>query len=259
MPTFAEDTLPPDLVHALLGRSVLRVREWGAASRQGSARSTNEDAYGERHRTAFAVADGMGGRQGGAVAARAAVDALLQRLGGEPGAIDWRAVITESNEAVRRAATAAGLQHTGAAAAALRVAGGRATLLHLGDVRAYRLDDGATQLTSDHNVANELARAHLDPTRLRFHPSELAALTVFFGDPDSASGFGIRSVNVAPGDRLVLCSDGVHGALGPDGWQAVAVLPSPTRVAEALVDAAVAAGSTDDATALVVAFEGGRR
>jgi protein phosphatase len=257
MATFAEDTLPPDVVHALLGRSSLRVREWGAASRRGASRPSNEDAYGERGRTAFVVADGMGGRAGGAVASRAAVETLLARLGGEPTAVDWRTVIIETNDEVRRAATDAGVQGAGAAAAALRIVGGRATLVHLGDVRAYRLDDGgATQLTSDHNVANELARARLDPRRLRFHPAELTALTVFFGDPDSAGGFGIRGVNVAPGDRLVLCTDGVHGALGPDGWQAAAGLSSASRLAEALVDAAVAAGSTDDATALVVAVGG---
>ncbi len=161
---------------------------------------------------------------------------------------------------MRAAAVTAGHERVGAAVAALRVAGGRATLLHLGDVRAYRIgDDGAVQLTSDHNVAQELARARVDPGRLRFHPAELAALTVFLGDADSASGFGVRSVSIAPGDRLVLCTDGVHGRLGPDGWQAVSQIGSPRRLAEALVDAAVAAGSTDDATALVVALGDGPR
>ena len=124
MPTFAEDTLPPDRGP----RPARPIRPSCAVSgvrpRAGFGALDQRGRYGERHRTAFAVADGMGGRHGGAVAARAAVDALLERLGGEPGAIDWRSVITESNEAVRRAATAAGLHHTGAAAAALRVAGG---------------------------------------------------------------------------------------------------------------------------------------
>ena len=82
---------------------------------------------------------------------------------------------------------------------------------------------------------------------------------MFFGDPDSASGFGIRSVNVAPGDRLVLCSDGVHGALGPDGWQAVAVLPSPHVSPRRWSTPPSRPVVPIDATALVVAFEGGRR
>lgn len=253
MSTFAEDTLPPDVVRALLGRSRLRVAGWGAASRTGTSRSANEDVAGGRGQ-AFVVADGMGGRAGGAIAARAAVDALLDGLDAR-GAVDWRSVVEQANTAVRAAAAAAGLEHVGAAVAALRLAGDRATLLHLGDVRAYRIgDDGAVQLTSDHNVAQELVRARLDPGRLRFHPAELAALTVFLGDADSAGGFGVRSVSIAAGDRLVLCTDGVHGRLGPDGWQAVSGIGSPQRLAEALVDAAVAGGSTDDATALVVAL-----
>ena len=255
--TFAEDTLPPELVRALRGEGALRIADWGAATRRGASRRANEDAHGERDRRAFVVADGMGGRPGGALAASVTVEELLGALGTPGRAVDWRQVVDRTNQAVRTAAERAGFDRVGAAVAALRVAAGRATVVHLGDVRAYRLGtDGAVQLTTDHNVAQELVRAHLDPARLRLHPSELAALTVFLGDPDSASGFGVRSVAVAPGDRLVLCTDGVHARLGPDAWHAAARLASPAHVAAALTDAAIAAGSTDDATALVVAFAG---
>ena len=203
----------------------------------------------------FVVADGMGGRPGGALAAATTVTTLLAALARPGGSVDWREAVTSTNDAVRGAAFAAGHERAGAAVAALRVTGGRATLVHLGDVRAYRLGaEGAALLTTDHNVGQELARAHLDPVRLRLHPAEMAALTVFLGDADSASGFGVRSVAVAHGDRLVLCTDGVHARLGPDVWEAVAAITSPRRAAETLVEAAIEAGSTDDATALVVTF-----
>lgn len=253
--TFAEDTLPPDLARSLAGGRSLQVDAWDASSRQGVTRSANEDAFGERDRRAFVVADGMGGRPGGAVAATTAVATLLDALAVPGRAIDWRAVVEATNDAVRRAAAAAGHARVGAAVAALRVAGGRATVVHLGDVRAYRLGaDGAVQLTTDHNVGQELTRAHLDPARLRLHPAELAALTVFLGDPGSVNGFGVRNVSVSPGDRLVLCSDGVHARLGPDVWQSVSAMSSPRQIAETLTEAAVAAGSTDDVTALVARF-----
>lgn len=255
--TFAEDTLPPDVARALLARGGLRAGAWGWVSRRGSGRAVNEDAHGVRDGRAFVVADGMGGRPGGAVAAHAAVGALLDSLAGH-GALDWSRVTAAANVAVRAAGSAVGHERVGVAVAGLRVAGGRATVMHLGDVRAYRLGtDGAVQLTTDHNVAEELLRVDVHPGALRLNAAELAALTVFLGDVDSAVRFDVRSVTVAAGDRLVLCTDGIHGRLGADVWADVSKLAEPQRIAEHLADAAVAAGSTDDATALVVAFENG--
>ncbi|MEO5899634.1 MAG: protein phosphatase 2C domain-containing protein [Ilumatobacteraceae bacterium] len=256
--TFAEDTLPPDVVDALLGRrpgTGLGVRGWGASSQRGSARSANEDAFGARGGRVFVLADGMGGRPGGAGAADAAVATLLDDLDTASADVGWDRVVANANRAVIARAVRDGHPRIGAAVVAARVADGRVTILHLGDARAYRLRDGdATQLTSDHNIAAEVERARVDPARIGLASTALSALTVFLGDPGSSDGFGVRSVTMAAGDRLVLCSDGVHAALSPDGWQTAAARTNPEDVAALLVEAAVAAGSTDDATALVIAF-----
>ena len=84
-----DDTLPSDLAQSL-GRSVrswaasdTSVSSWAAASETGRQRSHNEDAWGQHESSVFVVADGMGGRPGGAVAATAAVAALLDELSGD--------------------------------------------------------------------------------------------------------------------------------------------------------------------------------
>jgi serine/threonine protein phosphatase PrpC len=256
--TFAEDTLPPDVVAALLKRrptAQVGAQEWAASSTRGTSRQENEDAYGARDGRAFVVADGMGGRPGGAAAASAAVEALLDGIGGRAADVDWNAVVAEANRAVIARGQRDGHPRVGAAVVAARAHEGRVTLVHLGDARAYRLrDDGATQLTTDHNIAREVARTRLDAGSLGLGPSALAALTVFLGDPTSADGFAVRSVTMAAGDRLVLCTDGLHAHISPDGWRAAGELDRPDDVASVLVNAAVAAGSTDDVTALVIAF-----
>jgi PPM family protein phosphatase len=229
------------------------VKSWGAATQQGSARSANEDAWGQRGERAFVVADGMGGRPGGAEAAVVAVAALLdalERRPDDPAPIDWHATMVAVNDAVRASAMVSGYARNGAAIAALLLQGPRALIAHLGDVRIYRCRSGRDELlTTDHTVAEELRHAGIDPRRADLRPGELSALTAYLGDRDSAQGYSMRAITVAEGDRLVVCTDGVHRAMRPS-TSAIGALADPAA-AERLVAAAVAAGATDDATALV--------
>lgn len=249
-----ESTLPRDVAR-LLGSLPARparhvvARSWGAHSVRGTRREANEDAWGQRAARWFAVADGMGGRPGGAAAAEAAVGTMLDAL--EHGdRRDWHAAVTMVNDAVRGAAWAAGLDRSGAALAAVELHDARATIVHLGDVRIYRMRRGAAeQLTTDHSIAEELRR--LGVSRLRLRPAELAALTVYLGDPDSSRGFAVRTITVDDGDRLTICSDGVHRMAPASLWQALAG-EDDDAAAELLVRSAQLAGGTDDATALVV-------
>ncbi len=254
----AEATLPGDVAR-LLGDLPIRrsqhcgVVSWGAATRQGSARAANEDAWGQRATRAFVVADGMGGRPGGAEAAVVAVSALLDAVEhavAGPAPVDWQAIVVSVNDAVRASAMVSGHARTGAAVAALLLQGPRAIIAHLGDVRIYRCRAGRDELlTTDHTVADELRRTGIDPLRTDLRAGELAALTVYLGDRDSARGYSVRTITVADGDRLVVCTDGVHRTTPPDS--AVIQEMADSAAAEWLVTAAVASGATDDATALV--------
>jgi PPM family protein phosphatase len=261
--TFDEATMPFGVVR-LFGdlpsrhgrRSI--ATSMGAATACGVGRGHNEDCYGTRAERIFAVADGMGGRPGGAQAAVAAVAATLDLIE-RADTHDWRTVISAVNEAVRAQARAAGLDRSGAALGLVELHGGGATILHLGDVRIYRVRRGAVQrLTIDHTIADELAGSGLDPLHLGLRPTELAALTVYLGDSDSAERFAVRTITVESGDRLVLCTDGVHRHREPV-WPDLEER-SDAEVAGLLVSRAVDAGSVDDASAMVltIGFAGGQ-
>lgn len=258
---FDEDTLPPGIVHALGDIRPRRRRTyavtWGAASERGTDRDTNEDAWGQRGGRSFVVADGMGGRDGGADAATAAVGGLLDELAIDRDGVEWPEVIARVNDAVVRHGRTAGHRRVGAAAAALRYRSGRLTVVHLGDVRAFRIRHGQIELlTTDHTLAEELDRAGVPAGRERDRLArrQLAGLTTFFGDPGSSDGFAVRSLSVQPGDRIALCTDGVYRHVPVSAWRQAAQGSSPEGVAELLVGTARANGTTDDATALVVAF-----
>ena len=258
---FDDDTLPPDIIRAFGGihpphRATYAVT-WAAATEQGAARSSNEDVWGQRDGRSFVVADGMGGRQGGAGAAAATAGSLLDELAVDRDGVEWTEAIDRVNEAVLSHARTAGHRRVGAAAAALRYRGSRLTVVHLGDVRAYRLRHGQVELlTTDHTLAEELDRAGLpaDIDRARLNRHQLAGLTTFFGDPGSSDGFAVRNLSVQPGDRIALCTDGVYRHVPVNAWRDAARADAPDAVAEMLVGSARANGTSDDATALVVAF-----
>jgi PPM family protein phosphatase len=262
-PTLAEPTLPADVARLLGDIPVRRPRRctaasWGAASARGSARSTNEDRWDVRADRSFVVADGMGGRPGGGPAASCATRTLLDRADA-PAAdvsavIDWHLVLNDVNDAVRQQAEDAGHRRSGAALAALFLRGSRVTVVHVGDVRVYRVRAAAGELvTTDHNVREELARAGLDATKMGFGAAELGALTAYLGDPHSVDGFSVRNLAVAAGDRLVVCSDGVHRFVQPT-MQDLHRL-NDADAAQWLVRHAVQLGSSDDATAIVCTLD----
>jgi serine/threonine protein phosphatase PrpC len=258
-----DDTLPSDLARTL-GRSVrswamgdTSVSSWAAASETGLQRSHNEDAWGQREGSVFVVADGMGGRPGGAVAATAAVDALLEALAGDissrGAAVYWRQVLGRANEAVVAAGRRAGHDHVGAAVAIVHSGASGTVVAHAGDVRVYRLrGDAREAITSDHTVATELEFAGLRPDDVPDARGRLRALSSFLGDGEAWQAFSVRMLDIRRGDRLVVCSDGVHRHAAADTWRAAASTRSCQDLVDVLVTAARDARGPDDATALAL-------
>ncbi len=227
-----------------------------AASETGR-RSNNEDAYlASPELGLYAVADGMGGYEGGEVASRTALESLhayFRRLGadgidleGDEGAArdQVRMAIRIAHRAVARAAVG-DLAQMGTTIACMVVRGSRALLAHVGDSRVYRLREGELALlTRDHSLVAEMEAAGLSAAA---HMSHVITQAVGQGSsvrPD------LRVVDVIPGDRYLLCTDGLTDAMSP--FEIGETLSRRRGPAKALAAEAFALGSMDNITALVV-------
>lgn len=220
----------------------------------------------------FVVADGMGGHNAGEVASQLAVEAIHRFIAdsaADAADITWpfglevahSIDINRLTTAVRlanRKVYAEGSRHAelsgmGTTVVAALVSGDRLTLASVGDSRIYRLRDGSLeQLTKDDtwlaSVLGEKEAEEADPAHPLRH-----VLTSVVGTRDDVKP-GAREEQLVAGDTFVLCSDGVHGRL--DSASITKVLKaatSPPDQATRLVDEALTRGSSDNATALVIA------
>ncbi len=226
----------------------------GAATDVGRVREGNEDAYlVDDAMGLVAVADGMGGHRGGEVASATALEALRAAIThGRP----LRESMEDANEAVfTKSLTDDELRGMGTTlTAATLVTGGTVLVGHVGDSRAYLLHDGVLrQLTVDHSLVEELVReGRLTADEAAVHPQRSIITRALGVDPSVE--VDVYSVELAPGDRLLLCSDGLTGMV-----QAEIIAGTlrreedPARAAAALIDAANVAGGEDNITAVVVA------
>jgi PPM family protein phosphatase len=227
----------------------------GARSDVGRVREGNEDSF-MVHAPLFAVADGMGGHQGGEVASQLALETLgrLTLEDSRDTAPNLADAVREANRAVlQRASTDPGLHGMGTTLTAVVAGANRVFLAHVGDSRAYLLRDGRLeQLTEDHTVVESLVQeGRLTRQEAEIHPqrSILTRALGVEGDIDVDE----RSEEVQPGDRILLCSDGLTGMVPePEIQRILAELDDPQRAADALVDAANDAGGQDNITALVL-------
>jgi PPM family protein phosphatase len=231
-----------------------------AGSDVGLARSGNEDSY-FCGRTMFAVADGLGGHQGGEVASAAAV-APLAALDGhsfanpDEAAEALAAAVRDANEAILdQAAGDPDLWGMGTTLTAAALAGDdRLQLAHVGDSRAYLLRDGTLeQLTIDHTVVGELVRrGRLTPAQAAIHP-ERSILTRAVGLDPTVPVDLPDPLELRAGDQVLLCSDGLTEAVD-DGRIAelLAAAGDGDAACRSLIDAANAAGGPDNVTVVLL-------
>jgi len=239
--------------------------EHGSATDVGLVREVNEDSF-LADAPVFVVADGMGGHDGGDVASGIAVQ--------EFGALVGRSFSLEEGidaivEALRRADTRIGEYaedqrarghldfHSGTTAVVALVvqapAGPQWLLANLGDSRVYRFFEGAlTQVSVDHSLVQELVDAgRLSVEEAEQHPDRHVITRALGGVASAVPDF--FHMMLPPGTRLLLCSDGVSGMI--DGAAMAQILGEQGDARDAarrLVEAAVAAGGRDNATAVVV-------
>jgi len=233
------------------------VLELAAASDRGPVRAENQDAWAllpldPRPGCALLLADGMGGHADGAAAAYLAVHGAgtVLRASLEPHR-SLADAVAEGNESIARHRAARGGLVTGTTLVAAVVGGGRASLANVGDSRAYLLRDGALlQITVDHSwVAEQVRAGQLSAAAVVGHPHRSLLTRALTGDAVEVDLF---STDVAPGDVLLLCSDGLWEPLDDARLGAMLCDPEPLdRIAAAVCDAALLAGAADNVTALL--------
>ena len=244
------DVSPADRI---VGQS--QVASWGGSSSVGLARSCNEDCYG-REGTLFVVADGIGGVAGGAAAASTAVGQVLRRarhldVGAELQ--EWSGMIRSMSESLRHAMSDLGCDGAGTTLTLALVEPDRVVAAHVGDSRLYELVAGELrQWTVDHNLRTEMSSLGLEPIEVERRGLRLDALVSYIGCADPALRVDAFSWQPASGTRLLLCTDGVHGALAEAEIAGVVAGLPPLEAARQLTRLAELAGGRDNATAVVV-------
>jgi serine/threonine protein phosphatase PrpC/DNA-binding transcriptional MerR regulator len=232
--------------------TVLELR-YCAHSDPGRVRPANQDTAYAGARL-LAVADGYG--PAGAPASSAAVAALRFLDSADSAELPAGNVLNLLADAVHGASeavrdVAAGTDENGTTLTALLWTGSRLALVHIGDSRAYLLRDGALfRITHDHTLVQSLVdEGRLTAEEAVTHPQRallLKALTTAGATPD------LKLHDAEPGDRYLLCSDGLSGVVPDTTIRALlTAAPAPDTAVHTLVDAANSAGGPDNVSCVV--------
>ena len=284
----ADATLPTLAPHGERTVAHVPVLDVAARTDVGKVRERNEDQFVVAHRgrwlavdhtsigdprelttpqgTLLVVADGMGGEGGGDVASAVAMDSfvehsLLDMPWLSSGSVEGDALLARDVNRFLVACQAhlraiAARKHLpprlGTTLTAAYVQGSRLTVVHVGDTRAYSFRQGVLhRLTHDHTLGAEIARAAGSPSS----GGALSHVLVnAIGGNSDAPHAEIASFDLQSGDRLLLCSDGLHGTIDDARIAEILGNASDARAAvDALITAVLALGAPDNVTA-VVAF-----
>jgi protein phosphatase len=233
---------------------------WAAGTDVGRSRSLNEDSVLAAP-PVFVVADGMGGHEAGEIASALVVERLRALATGEPASVE--AVVAEIRHvnSLLVEAGGGGARSMGTTATVLAVVdnGGTTSWLvgNVGDSRAYCWRrDRLNQITRDHSFVQDLLEAGaVDPDEARRHPQRNLVTRALGLSEDIEADYWVRPVR--PGERFLLCSDGLTGELtDTEIAAAMALGDPPSETVERLVRQAVEAGGRDNVTAIVVDVQG---
>ncbi|ARJ03814.1 serine/threonine-protein phosphatase [Humibacter sp. BT305] len=229
-----------------------------AVSHTGKIRSNNQDS-GFAGETLFVVADGMGGHAGGDVASALAVRRLAEIDGEYSSAVDAEFALQEAIVATNAVLSETVYEHPeltgmGTTLSALVRVGQSVAIAHIGDSRIYRLRDGVlSQITVDHTFVQRLVDSgRITPEEAKTHPRRSVLMRVL-GDVDAAPEVDLQVMDTRPGDRWMLCSDGLSGVVERDDIERVLTeLSDPDAAADALVRESLDRGAPDNVTVIVI-------
>jgi len=234
---------------------------WRSAARTdpGKVRARNEDAFLEvPEQGVWAVADGMGGHQGGDIASQLIVSSLAQ--------VPWQGGFDERLKALRLClhwinrrlgqeltVNAARPDNVmGSTVVALLIEGKRAACVWAGDSRCYLWrKQRLYQLSRDHTLLQQLIeKQQMSVEEASAHPAA-RALTRAIG-ATAELRLGVLELDVYPGDAFLLCSDGLYQELSSDALGDALGLASPQVALQCLFDGALSGAARDNLAAVVI-------
>lgn len=229
--------------------------ESAALTHQGRVREKNQDSFCIRERDGlWAVADGMGGHEGGEWAS-AALARELERVELPAGIEEAGARVAEALRAANAAIVAEAGERgrqMGTTVVALIVREQNYLVQWIGDSRAYLLRDGIfSQLSRDHTQVQEMVdRGLMEASQVAGHPMGhiLSRAVGVRGEIEIDRATG----EIRPGDVFLLCSDGLHSYVAVDEIRRMLGRGSPQRALDELIAATLAAGAPDNVTAIAV-------
>lgn len=243
---------------------------WRVITHKGLVRSQNEDAHYVAHsvknesesasRYLFAVADGLGGHRGGAIASRMALksvkDEFLNWRGGGAKRLVSRA-LQRANEEVFIAGHSEpelfdNMQTT---LTAVALEQDSLAIGHVGDCRLYRARNGSIELlTRDHTMANDMLKLHLiSQEQAGQHPGRHQLTRSIGGEP--FLHIDVIREQILPDDTYLLCSDGLWSELTQEDIKIAMQESNIGAACEKLVGLALKAGAPDNITAIMIRIE----
>lgn len=229
-----------------------------AVSHVGKIRANNQDS-GYAGTQLFVVADGMGGHAGGDIASAIAVKRITEADRPFTSAHDAEFALQSALIAANSLIAETVFDHPeltgmGTTVTALLRVGEHLALAHIGDSRLYLYRGGVLeQVTIDHTFVQRLVDSgRITAEEAAVHPRRSVLMRVL-GDIDASPEIDTAIVETEPGDRWLLCSDGLSSYVSDDKISAVLKsVPSPKDAAERLVRDSLDQGAPDNVTIVIV-------
>jgi len=241
---------------------------WRAITHQGLTRSQNEDAHWVAHavegktdtesssRYIFAVADGLGGHRGGAIASRMALKCVKEEFhtwhGGDADRVISRALQNANQNIFCVAQSDPELfQKMQTTLTVVALDNNSLVVGHVGDCRLYRMRDGhIDQLTRDHTMARDMLQLHLiSSEQASQHPGRHQLTRSVGGEPFMKAD--ITRQETQAGDSYLLCSDGLWSEITDEEIRSALQENDTSQECEKLVRLALSRGAPDNITGIM--------
>jgi PPM family protein phosphatase len=234
------------------------VKASAAVSHVGRVRSNNQDS-GYAGRRLFLVADGMGGHAGGDIASAIATRRISEADADYANAPEAAAALEGALVAANRELAETVSEHSeltgmGTTVSAMLLEEDRVVIAHIGDSRIYLFRSGElSQITIDHTFVQRLVDAgRITAEEAMVHPRRSVLMRVL-GDVESSPEIDSMVLDTRPGDRWMLCSDGLSGVVSFDELhELLAADAGAKQVADRLVKASLDGGAPDNVTVVVI-------